>query len=155
MLDTHALRQLLASGVEARRLRQAYDLGLELIGGEVFLPPRGHAVAGLGGQFQREIVPKMGEGLHGEAGRFWLVGSVACASFMGVSAVAVRVADVLGLDVLGELVDIVGVASGVELADLVEIDVVDVDGAVLRASGREGERLQVFRLPETLNIPQV
>lgn len=94
-------------------------------------------------------------GLHGEAGGVWLVGGVAGASFVGVPAVAMGAADVLGLDVLGELVDIVGVASGVQLADLVEIDIVDVNGAVLRASGGEGERLEVFCLPETLNIPQV
>lgn len=94
-------------------------------------------------------------GLHGEAGRLWLVSGVAGASFVGVPAVAMGAADVLGLDILGELVDIVGVASGVQLAHLVEIDIVDVNGAVLRASGRESKRLEVFCLPETLNIPQV
>ena len=74
---------------------------------------------------------------------------------MRIPAISMRAADFLGLDVLGELVDIVGVASGVELADLVEIYIVNVHGAVLRASGGEGKWLEVFCLAKALNIPEV
>lgn len=105
--------------------------------------------------FNEKLYLKMPQVLHGQAWRLGLIGGVAGASLMRVPAIAVRAADVLGLNVLGELVDIVGVAPGIEVADLVEIYIVDVNGAVLRASGRKRKRLEVSCLAQTLNIPEV
>lgn len=62
VVDGDALRRLLVLEGEARCLGEVDDLGLELIGGEVFLPSGGDAVGGLGGEFEREVVPKWVEG---------------------------------------------------------------------------------------------